>query len=172
MTRGFETVHFRGWATLTGSITRVCLLSIDQNNRGRAPSRVLRPVLRTVVDARDFNGVLFDLVDGDVGRKDQFAPPVHASEAAAVRKVLLCPAALIDGFHGFTSGSGIVLLDAPEYLLKVFGGECRLPDFHRHQGWTSRSSRWPTWSWVRYSPRSKAASPSLTASIKRASSAR
>jgi hypothetical protein len=40
--------------------------------------KVLRPVLRAVIDARDFNGVLFDLVDGDVARKNQFAPLVHA----------------------------------------------------------------------------------------------
>ena len=40
--------------------------------------KVLRPVLRAVIDARDFNGVLFDLVDGDIESKDQFAPPVHA----------------------------------------------------------------------------------------------
>ena len=30
-------------------------------------------------DARDFNDVLFDLVDGEVRRKNQFALPVHAS---------------------------------------------------------------------------------------------
>jgi hypothetical protein len=46
----------------------------------------LRPVLRAVIDAGDFNGVLLDLVNGDVGRKDQFAPPAHASGAATVGK--------------------------------------------------------------------------------------
>jgi len=77
---------------------------------------VLRPVLRAVIDTGDFNGVLLNLVDGDVGRKDQFAPSVHASGAATVREAAQCLAAVIDGFHCLTSGGGIVFRDALKYL--------------------------------------------------------
>ena len=67
----------------------------------------LRPVLRAVIDAGDFNGVLLDPVNGDVGRKDQFAPPAHASGAATVGKVAQRCAAVIDGFHCLPSGGGL-----------------------------------------------------------------
>jgi hypothetical protein len=40
-----------------------------------------------------------------------------------VGKAAQCSAAVIDGFHSFTGGGGIVFLDAPEYTLQVFGGE-------------------------------------------------
>lgn len=67
-----------------------------------------------MIDAGDFNGVLLDLVNGDEGRKDQFAPPAHASGAATVGKVAQRCAAVIDGFHCLPSGGGIVFLDLRE----------------------------------------------------------
>ncbi len=36
--------------------------------------KILWPVLRTMIDARDLNGILLDLVNDNVGRKNQFAP--------------------------------------------------------------------------------------------------
>ena len=49
---------------------------------------ILRPVLRAVIDARNLNGVLLYLVDDNVRRKNQFAPPAHASGTAAMGKIL------------------------------------------------------------------------------------
>src|SRR5450631_938557 len=49
---------------------------------------ILRPVLRAMIDARDFNGVLFYLIDDNVRRKNQVAPPAHASGTAAMGKIL------------------------------------------------------------------------------------
>ncbi len=34
--------------------------------------KLLRPILRTVIDAGDFNGGLFDLIYDDVWSEDQF----------------------------------------------------------------------------------------------------
>jgi hypothetical protein len=73
-----------------------------------------------VIDARDFNGVLLDLVDGDIGRKDQFAPPVHPSGAATVGKLPQSLSSVIEGFHCLASGGWIIFLDAPKYALQVF----------------------------------------------------
>src|SRR5208282_4572404 len=42
--------------------------------RGGIQKKILWPVLRTMIDARDLNGILLDLVNDNVGRKNQFAP--------------------------------------------------------------------------------------------------
>ena|ERR1039458_9340155 len=78
--------------------------------------KCLRSVVCAVIDARDFNGVLLDLVGGNVGRKDQFAPPAHASGAATVGKVSQRSAAVIDGFQCLPSGGGFVFRDLRETM--------------------------------------------------------
>ncbi len=83
----------------------------------------LRPVLRGVIDARDFDGVLLDLVNRYVGRKNQFAPSRHASGAATAGKVAQCLAPVIDGFHGLAGRSRIILRNVAEYAFQVFDGE-------------------------------------------------
>lgn len=39
-----------------------------------------------MVDARDFDRTLLDLIDSDIGSEDQFASPRDASGAAALGK--------------------------------------------------------------------------------------
>ncbi len=106
--------------------TKALRYAVFQRGFGPNLSGGLGPVLRTVVDAGDFDGVLLDLVDGDIrqGRKHQLAPPFHASGASKVGKVLQCLAAVIDGFDHLAGGGRIVFLDALEYTLQVFGGGC------------------------------------------------
>ena len=76
-----------------------------------------------MIDARDFDDALFNLIYGDVGRKDQFAPSIHASGAAAVWKLPQLGTAVIDGFHGVTSGGGIVFFDSMKYAFQIVSGE-------------------------------------------------
>src|SRR5437660_2805485 len=72
-------------------------LHADSAGRRGWAAKVLRPVLRPVIDARDFNNSLFDLIDGNIGSKDQFAPPAHASRTATVGKRPQLGTAVIDG---------------------------------------------------------------------------
>jgi hypothetical protein len=81
----------------------------------------LRPVLRTVIDPRDFNRMFFDLVDRDVGREYQLSPPADASGAAAVGRMAQRPAAVVDGFHSRKSSGGIVLGYALKYAFQIIG---------------------------------------------------
>jgi hypothetical protein len=80
---------------------------------------------------KSLNGMLFDLVDGDVWGKDQFAPPVHPSRAAAVRKVPQCLASVIDSLHRLAGCGWVVFRYALKDALQVVRGECRPPNFHR-----------------------------------------
>jgi hypothetical protein len=100
----------------SGRLCRLCW------HRGWA-AKALRPVLRPVIDARDFNNSLSDLIDGNIGSKDQFAPPAHASRTATVRKRPQLGTAVIDGLHGVTSSGGIVFFDAPKYAFQIVCGE-------------------------------------------------
>ena len=81
---------------------------------------MLRPVPCAVIDAGDFDGVLLHLIDGDIRRKDQFAPTAHTSGTATVGEVLQCLAAVINSFHCFAGCGRVVFLDALEYVLQVF----------------------------------------------------
>jgi hypothetical protein len=74
---------------------------------------------------------VLNLVNSDIGRRNKFAPPVHAPGAATVRKVLQCLAALVDGLHRFAGCGWVVFRDALEYTFQVVRSECRPPNFHR-----------------------------------------
>jgi hypothetical protein len=76
-----------------------------------------------VIDARDFNNPLFDLIDDNIGSKDQFAPPAHASRTATVGKRPQLGTTVIDGLHGVTSSGGIVFFDALKYAFQIVCGE-------------------------------------------------
>jgi hypothetical protein len=82
----------------------------------REPIEFLRPALRGVVDARDFDGVLLDLVNRNIrqGRKDELAPSFHASGASTVGKVFQCLTTVRDSLHRFAGGGRVVFLDVPE----------------------------------------------------------
>jgi hypothetical protein len=84
-----------------------------------------------MMDARNLNGVLRNLVNGDVRRKDQFSTSVHSSQAATVRELSQGLAAVINGFHYLAGRGWIVFLDAQKYALQVVCGKCRPPNFHR-----------------------------------------
>lgn len=66
------------------------LQSTPPETSGRELFESLRPVLRGVVDARDFDGVLLDLVNSNIrqGRKNELAPSFDASGASTVGEVL------------------------------------------------------------------------------------
>src|SRR5579859_2980051 len=61
---------------------------------------LLRPTLRTVEDARDFNRVFGHLIDGDIwqGRKHNLPPSRHAAAGSSkLGKILQAGASIIDG---------------------------------------------------------------------------
>ena len=67
-----------------------------------------------------FDGVLLHLIDGDIRRKNQFAPPAHTSGMATMGEVLQCLAAVINSFHRLAGCGRVVFLDALKYVLQVF----------------------------------------------------
>jgi hypothetical protein len=65
-----------------------------------------------MIDAGDFNALLFYLVDDDIGSEDQFATSIDATRTTPMGKVLERPTAVIYGVHDFAGCSGIVFCDA------------------------------------------------------------
>lgn len=87
-------------------------LCLDEVWNGKTPA--LRPILRTVEDARDLNGVWLHLIGNDVRqrRESKFAPPGHAeAELSKVGKVLQATALLISRSGNAAGRFGSVPLD-------------------------------------------------------------
>src|ERR1022692_1883733 len=127
-------------------------------------------MLRTVEDARDFNGVFRDLIDKPQCKAEVKRPvPVVRScgcWSPQAGKILQAGATVVDGSSNTAGGFRIVALNAFANTFQVF----RQRPTDLHQVCRNRWRRWPTCSWVRYSPRLRASSPRFTASTKRASS--
>src|SRR5262249_17947730 len=132
----------------------------------------LRPVLRTVVDTQNLYIYLSNAIYDNIGerRKDQFASALDTSGAAKAREFAELAAALMNcGCNPCCNGS-IVSLDSTNDAIKVAAGGFRPADLHQEPRMFFSSL--PTCSWSMNSPRSAAATPALTASMKRESSSR
>src|ERR1039458_1930670 len=133
----------------------------------------LRPILRPVKNPRDFDRVFLDLINSDVRqrRKRQFSPSVHpVADSSHGGKISQLATTVVDDLRHASCGFWVVAFDPGANAFEVLG--CRHGPKDLHQGCRKRRSRSPTCSWVRNSPRSKAASPRFTASTKRSSSSK
>ena len=97
----------------------------------------LRPILRTVEDARNFNRVRGDPINGKVGqwRERQFSPPGHPAESATVGEFLQTGAPVIDRSRNSPGRIWIVALYSFADTLQVF--RCRQRPTNC-QGWRNR----------------------------------
>src|SRR5439155_26446805 len=146
--------------------------------QGPHPSRFFegwgfsRPVLRAVVDAQHVHNLIFNAVDNDVGqaREGQFAGAIDPPLAAAVRKSPQATTALVQRLRHLRGCTRIVFLNVPNNAIEVFGRRCC--PAQTHQGCKICFSLAPTSSCSTNSPRSAAARPMFTASMKQVSSSR
>jgi len=91
----------------------------------------LRPVLRPVVDAGDFDCVIRDLVYRDIRqwREDQLSASRQADALASqVGKVLQHAAAVVNGLGNAARCRGVVALNPCADSLQIFGRGQRPPD--------------------------------------------
>ena len=125
-----------------------------------------------MIDAYDFYNLLVNSVDSDVRQagKNQLTSPIKASLATSAREGFKTTAAIINSRRDLNGGRGVVFLDAPDDAVKIFGGgNCPA---QAHQGRSICLSWLPTSSCSTKSPRSAAARPAFTASMKRVSSSK
>src|ERR1035441_878342 len=102
--------------------------------RRRSPPGALRPVLCAVEDAHDFNGLIRDLIDGDVrqGWKRELPSSGHAAAGSAnMGKVLQAGAAVIDGSGNPSGRFRVVGLYPFANALQILRGGQRPTDFHQ-----------------------------------------
>src|SRR5271165_3640963 len=93
---------------------------------------------------------------------DGITPSSHAAAGSSeIGKILQAGTSVIDG-PGYALGCfRVVARDPFANALEIFGGRQGPADLHQDR--KNRSSRWPTCSCVRYSPRRNASSPRFTA---------
>jgi len=96
--------------------------------------KALRPVLRAMENARDFDGVFRHLIDDDVRQRWEQQLPPAANAAAGSPKVgmLSQPGASVKYGSGNAAGRfRVITLDAVTNALQVLGGWQRPADFHQ-----------------------------------------
>jgi hypothetical protein len=74
--------------------------------------RQLRPILRAVIDAQDFDGVRFDAIDEDEGGNHKLAGACYSAAPSAIGHGLKRHAAIEEGLGDFPDRGRVILPDA------------------------------------------------------------
>lgn len=134
-----------GYVGMTWPRSRRTFIACSSRSLVKPITSRLRPILRPVEDARDFNGMLRDVINDDVGQgwKYQFAASGHTNaRASKVGEILQRATTVINGPRNAPRCFGLSRSMRSQMRSKSSAARCGPSNIH--QFFRNRSRRWPT----------------------------